>query len=79
MVTSLRSPPIGEKLWEVQLAPGAATPITYELDGKQYVSVMSGRGAPVRRPGQAANEPGNTNVAPARMYTFVLDGKAPLE
>jgi hypothetical protein len=24
----------GEKLWEVQLAPGAATPITYELDGK---------------------------------------------
>jgi quinohemoprotein ethanol dehydrogenase len=68
----------GEKLWEVQLAPGAATPITYALDGKQYVSVISGRGAPVSRPGQAANEAGNTNAAPAKMYTFVLDGKAPL-
>lgn len=69
----------GEKLGEAQLAPGAATPITYELDGKQYVSVMSGRGAPVSRPGQAANEAGNTNAAPARMYAFVLDGKAPLD
>jgi quinohemoprotein ethanol dehydrogenase len=68
----------GEKLWEVQFAPGAATPITYELDGKQYVSVMSGRGAPVLRPGQAANEAGKANTAPSRMYTFVLDGKAPV-
>jgi hypothetical protein len=54
------------------------SPITNELDGKQYVSVMSGRGAPVSRPGEAAGEAGNTDVAPARMYTFVLDGKAPL-
>jgi len=68
----------GEKRWEVQLAPGAATPIPYELDGKQYVSVMSGRSAPVRRPGPAADDPGNTHAEPARMYTFVLDGKAPL-
>lgn len=32
----------GDKLWETQLFPGVATPVTYLLDGKQYVSVMSG-------------------------------------
>jgi quinohemoprotein ethanol dehydrogenase len=51
----------GEKLWEVQLAPGFASPATYLLDGKQYVSIMAGRGG---------------NAAPGRIYTFVLDGKA---
>ena len=50
----------GEKLWEAKVAPGVATPISYELDGKQYVSVLAGRGA----------------VTPGRVYTFVLDGKA---
>jgi quinohemoprotein ethanol dehydrogenase len=32
----------GQTLWEQQLFPGVATPITYELDGKQYVAVLSG-------------------------------------
>jgi quinohemoprotein ethanol dehydrogenase len=32
----------GERLWETQLFPGIATPVTYMMDGKQYVSVMSG-------------------------------------
>ena len=32
----------GEKLWEHQMLPGVATPITYALDGKQYVAVLSG-------------------------------------
>jgi quinohemoprotein ethanol dehydrogenase len=53
----------GEKLWEFQLAPGFANPVTYMLDGKQYVSIMAGRGG--------ANAPG-------RVYAFVLDGKAAL-
>lgn len=51
----------GEKLWSVPLAPGFSNPITYLLDGKQYVSVLTGRSG-----GQA----------PGRLYTFVLDGKA---
>jgi len=43
-------------------------PITYDLDGKQYVSFMGGtgqggRGGPVLEP---------------RLYTFTLDGKAPI-
>jgi quinohemoprotein ethanol dehydrogenase len=52
----------GEKLWESRIAAGVATPITYELDGKQYVAVMAGRG-------------GRT---PGRLYVYELDGKAPM-
>jgi quinohemoprotein ethanol dehydrogenase len=33
----------GQKLWDVKLAPGFANPVTYMLDGKQYVSVLAGR------------------------------------
>ena len=33
----------GEKLWSVKLAPGFANPVSYMLDGKQYVSVLAGR------------------------------------
>ena len=32
----------GKTLWETQLQQGVATPISYELDGKQYIAVMSG-------------------------------------
>jgi quinohemoprotein ethanol dehydrogenase len=35
-------PATGKTLWEHQLMSGVATPVTYELDGKQYVAVMSG-------------------------------------
>ena len=34
----------GEKLWELQLPPGPSTPITYELDGQQYLTILSGPG-----------------------------------
>ncbi|HXU21482.1 MAG TPA: PQQ-dependent dehydrogenase, methanol/ethanol family, partial [Verrucomicrobiae bacterium] len=33
----------GEKLWSVKLVPGFANPVTYMLDGRQYVSVLAGR------------------------------------
>ena len=42
-------------------------PITYELDGKQYISFMGGTGQAGRGGGAAS---------PPRLYTFVLDGKA---
>lgn len=38
----------GEKLWSVKLLPGLANPSTYMLDGKQYISVLSGRGGKAR-------------------------------
>jgi len=52
----------GEKLWETHVAPGIATPISYELDGKQYISVLAGRGG----------------ATPGRVYTFVIDGNEPM-
>jgi alcohol dehydrogenase (cytochrome c)/quinohemoprotein ethanol dehydrogenase len=54
----------GEALWTHQLYPNIATPITYELDGRQYISVLSGNGA--------------GNSAPGRLYTFALDGTEPM-
>jgi quinohemoprotein ethanol dehydrogenase len=38
----------GKQLWKVKLLPGFANPITYRLDGKQYVSVLDGRGGKSR-------------------------------
>ncbi len=35
-------PESGKTVWEYQLMQGVATPITYQMDGKQYVAVMSG-------------------------------------
>lgn len=50
----------GEQVWDQMLVAGIATPISYELDGKQYITAIAGRG-------------GN---GPTRLYAFVLDGKA---
>lgn len=50
----------GEKLWETKLMANLANPVTYQLDGKQYVSVLAGR------------------AGRSRLYTFVLDGNAPM-
>lgn len=33
----------GKTLWKVKLLPGFGSPATYEIDGKQYVSVLDGR------------------------------------
>jgi quinohemoprotein ethanol dehydrogenase len=48
----------GEVLWETDLLQSIASPITYELDGRQYVSVMSGT---------------TNNNPPGRLFTFALD------
>ena len=75
----------GEKLFEVNtgLKGGMGPPITYEIDGKQYVSLMGGQGVPARFGPNAVtslgDSPGASNafVSP-RLLTFVLDGKAAL-
>lgn len=36
------------KLWEVQLPLGMATPVTWALDGRQYVTVLAGRNQSAR-------------------------------
>jgi len=53
----------GETLWSVQLAPGFANPITYMLDGRQYVVVATGRSG---------------FQAPGRVYAFALDANMPV-
>jgi len=59
----------GKKLLEIPTRQsGMGPPITYELDGKQYVAFMGGTG-------QAAR--GGTASSP-RLYVFMLDGKEPL-
>src|SRR5581483_5571005 len=61
----------GEKLLEIQtgLRGGMGPPITYQLDGKQYVSIMGGTG-PIVNPfgggGGGGNRGGANNNAPAR-------------
>ncbi|HEX5046800.1 MAG TPA: PQQ-dependent dehydrogenase, methanol/ethanol family [Gammaproteobacteria bacterium] len=66
----------GEKLWEAQLGNGVmAAPSTYSLDGKQYVSVLVGWGG---ASGLYAGNPTGQYKATGRLFTFVLDGRAPL-
>jgi PQQ-dependent dehydrogenase (methanol/ethanol family) len=35
-------PATGKALWEHEMLPGVATPVTYMVDGKQYVAVLAG-------------------------------------
>src|SRR5690606_27762903 len=48
-----------------------APPITYELDGKQYVSVLAGWGGAT---GLFGVNPTGKYKAEGRLWTFVLDG-----
>jgi quinohemoprotein ethanol dehydrogenase len=66
----------GEKLLEIQtgLGSGMGPPITYELDGKQFVALMGGVGGVTGNAG-----PGNaaTSNRP-QLLVFTLDGKGKL-
>ena len=68
----------GEKLLEIQTntRAGMGPPITYMLDGKQYVSFMGGTGVVVAT--SAPTAPDNTHTVKPKLLTFVLDGKATL-
>jgi quinohemoprotein ethanol dehydrogenase len=68
----------GEKLLELQtgLRSGMGPPITYRLDGKQYIALMGGVGTAAAG-GNAG--PGNTDTPfSPKLLTFVLDGTTPL-
>ena len=70
----------GEKLLEIQtrLRGGMGPPITYMLDGKQYVAFMGGTGR-ITTPLPPGRQ--ETNSGPPvlpKLLAFVLDGKAPL-
>jgi quinohemoprotein ethanol dehydrogenase len=61
----------GEKMWDMAVgSPISAAPVTYELDGTQYVAVMAAWGG---SPGSA--NPMGPAVIPGRLLVFALGGK----
>jgi quinohemoprotein ethanol dehydrogenase len=68
----------GKELWSVNLGLGiTAPPITYEVDGKQYVSLLVGWGGGGLLFGTHAAQHGWAYRAHTRrLFTFVLEGKA---
>jgi quinohemoprotein ethanol dehydrogenase len=66
----------GKLLWEFDAGVGiGAPPMTYSIDGTQYISVESGWGGPT----VLGNRPsGRGNVGSGRLLTFVLGGTATL-
>jgi quinohemoprotein ethanol dehydrogenase len=64
----------GKKLWEAPTGTGVvAAPATYEVDGKQYVSIAVGWGGVYGLSNRASNK-----IGPGAVFTFALGGKAPL-
>ncbi len=62
----------GEKLWDAPLGNGVvAAPMTYEIDGKQYVSIAVGWGGVFGETHHAAD-----HTAPGTVYTFAIGGDA---
>lgn len=62
----------GKKLWETPTGTGVvAAPVTYEVDGKQYVSIAVGWGGVY---GIAARH--TDRAGPGTVYTFALGGTA---
>jgi quinohemoprotein ethanol dehydrogenase len=63
----------GEMLYEIQTGrTGMAPPITYEVDGKQYVAFQGGLGRPAMTVG-----PNDAKIDnPPMMFVFALDGTA---
>ena len=66
----------GEKLWEVNVGTGIiAAPVTYQVDGMQYVAVLAGWGGSAALAGGA--ESGRANGT-GMLLTFALDAKEPV-
>jgi quinohemoprotein ethanol dehydrogenase len=68
----------GEKLMEIQtgLRGGMGPPMTYQIDGKQYITLMGGLGVVIGRnvePGTPPPPVSAQTITP-KVLTFVLDG-----
>ena len=65
----------GAKLWEAKVGTGIiASPVTYEVGGMQYVSIMAGWGGSFALSGGSLGLP----ATPGRLLTFALNGKQKL-
>lgn len=66
----------GTVLWEFQHETGiAAAPMTYAVEGRQYVAVLAGWGGPEVL---LNNDLGEGKTGPGRLLVFALDGSAEL-
>jgi quinohemoprotein ethanol dehydrogenase len=67
----------GDLVWEVNLGVGImAPPVSYELDGKQYLSVLVGWGGSAGLIGPPSTD---TYKGEGRLWTFTLDGDRNIE
>jgi mono/diheme cytochrome c family protein len=68
----------GEQLWRFDAGTGImAPPVTYTVQGVQYVTVMAGWGGPIGL--QNASSAGAVKPGWGRILTFALDAKAVLK
>ncbi|MCJ2188075.1 outer membrane protein assembly factor BamB family protein [Novosphingobium beihaiensis] len=67
----------GKELWSFKaVSPIVGAPITYRMNGKQYVTVITGSGGQGAGMQTLANVPYHTDYRlPRRVLTFTLDGK----
>ncbi len=70
----------GKELWSYYMGVGTqAAPMTYTVNGKQYVTILAGwGGAPALLGSLSAQHGWVGRSHPRRMLTFVMDGKATL-
>ncbi len=69
----------GERLWAFDAQTGVlAPPITYTLDGTQYVAVMAGWAGGWPLTGGVMALQAGDSIGPNRLLVFALDGKASL-
>jgi quinohemoprotein ethanol dehydrogenase len=62
----------GERLWDAPLGNGVvAAPMTYEIDGKQYVSIAVGWGGVFGESHRSTD-----HASPGAVYTFAIGGDA---
>jgi quinohemoprotein ethanol dehydrogenase len=66
----------GEKLLDFKtgLTGGMGPPITYQIDDKQYISLMGGTGKVIPSVGLPGPPPSSTPPSLPKLLTFVLDG-----
>lgn len=63
----------GKQLWSVNLGGGIiAPPVSYEMNGKQYITVVAGWG------GGYGMKKKFTAIQPGRVFSFCLNGQAPM-
>lgn len=69
----------GDELWKFNAGLGIiAAPMSYEVDGKQYVSILVGYGGTSAAYGKFMDVGWKYGAQPRRLLTFAIDGKTKL-